>query len=1177
MKIIKQNEPTIYQFQKDSVDHIINYYNSYNNGKRKKAFLLADETGLGKTIVDREVVKQLYKQYKKDSSENENRKAFRLLYICSNLDLAQTNLNKLKWKDIDCKEPKSDRLSMISKDLIASENNDGSSPIEYYSITPAISLQEKGGNHDEQKYCREIAIEFDKRWKKGREKTKKKQAAKTVEQFYKLSVNKPDIIGKAWAIYGCLEKLYSEMEKSDPDFEGIDKGIINRKSYFNYFTDYKEYNFTWNDYDFSKDGWKNQFADEFASRILKKTIYLWRRFDVDYYKIEYLEALFNRNDHNGFGLTGIQIKILHDAIKALPDKFWDDLENKIINDNGDQDKEKKQKNILEILRRTGKLKENENLESDKINILSETQIPCRLFYVQLYESLKRELENTILKILTGEDNITDEASIEAFRKDVLSIVRGMALRQAFIIKRRLAGYISLCLLEPDIVIIDEMQCYPMIFEGKGKNVSVQDAVNNEESENDNESISVETDNVRLVMDTILDSQDDSSKKLLMLSATPYAYRNIITVNTNEDELEENRFLDHLVGIEEIIKYLGNNNGVPNAYDEWEGLYKSYNDFIINLSSSGKDTDEEEIAKKRDKFKELNDKLSRLLISIGVSRVERKILPDEYSVTEKMDYVDITASDLLYFFKDLTKERLNLSCCRDKKESDNLIEGGKLLGIEHNGEAFEYEENSRVKGFIEACLPKGAERLLFIPPTKPHYELSGAFEGLGDYSKTILFSAYNKVPDDLYYVIKNEIERRDKEKPYYESIKKLFNNTDDSFIEEKVEKIYETTIEEKVEKIYKTAKENYDEQQKYDYFKLLKQEDRLSDDEKRYMGSVYAYFKDNFDQGFDNTCKQIYKLFLNRHAAVCIGYNKESLDSDDDYKVYVQKIDEYCYSGNIRAVLDEFLYLFCFENNYIIEENGNNSNESHTVDSFLEYSLKTAQIPYFASSYRESIVNKHSSKCVSGNDLEFVNIVKHFQSPFYPFILTMTSVAQEGFDFHWYCNRIIHWNVSGTPIAFIQREGRINRCNCLGVRHNLCKVINKLAENDDNINKELSGFDGKYDIWEKMFDIAEEQEEKVVELFGSSSDASLMYGLYPHWIIPYDDDCKAYTDIKRGTFFFKYSEEDYRWKALMKSLHYYKGLLGATTHNDITDEKIMEAIKDIKIDLYPPIKNDQDKS
>lgn len=67
------------------------------------------------------------------------------------------------------------------------------------------------------------------------------------------------------------------------------------------------------------------------------------------------------------------------------------------------------------------------------------------------------------------------------------------------------------------------------------------------------------------------------------------------------------------------------------------------------------------------------------------------------------------------------------------------------------------------------------------------------------------------------------------------------------------------------------------------------------------------------------------------------------------------------------------------------------------------------------------------------------IRQSFNSPFWPHVLTTTSVGQEGLDFHPWCSRILHWDLTSNPLDLEQREGRIQRYAGLAVRK-------KLAEN-----------------------------------------------------------------------------------------------------------------------------------
>jgi hypothetical protein len=62
----------------------------------------------------------------------------------------------------------------------------------------------------------------------------------------------------------------------------------------------------------------------------------------------------------------------------------------------------------------------------------------------------------------------------------------------------------------------------------------------------------------------------------------------------------------------------------------------------------------------------------------------------------------------------------------------------------------------------------------------------------------------------------------------------------------------------------------------------------------------------------------------------------------------------------------------------------------------------------------------------------------FNSPFWPFILASTSVGQEGLDFHQYCRKVFHWNLPSNPVDLEQREGRVHRYKGHAIRMNIAE-------------------------------------------------------------------------------------------------------------------------------------------
>ena len=68
----------------------------------------------------------------------------------------------------------------------------------------------------------------------------------------------------------------------------------------------------------------------------------------------------------------------------------------------------------------------------------------------------------------------------------------------------------------------------------------------------------------------------------------------------------------------------------------------------------------------------------------------------------------------------------------------------------------------------------------------------------------------------------------------------------------------------------------------------------------------------------------------------------------------------------------------------------------------------------------------------------------FNSPFWPFVLATTSIGQEGLDFHPYCHAVVHWDLPSNPVDLEQREGRVHRYKGHAVRKNLALRYRRAA-------------------------------------------------------------------------------------------------------------------------------------
>ena len=116
-------------FQKRSAERIVSLF---ANGQRR--VLLADEVGLGKTIVARTVVEMMHKNAK------DNGQSFKVIYVCSNQGIIQQNAHKLGIDNDNVVPLSESRLSMQHRNLYKQLDKDYLIP-----ITPSTSLRQTDG------------------------------------------------------------------------------------------------------------------------------------------------------------------------------------------------------------------------------------------------------------------------------------------------------------------------------------------------------------------------------------------------------------------------------------------------------------------------------------------------------------------------------------------------------------------------------------------------------------------------------------------------------------------------------------------------------------------------------------------------------------------------------------------------------------------------------------------------------------------------------------------------------------------------------------------------------------------------------------------------------------------------------------------------------------------------
>ena len=286
---------------------------------------------------------------------------------------------------------------------------------------------------------------------------------------------------------------------------------------------------------------------------------------------------------------------------------------------------------------------------------------------------------------------------------------------------------------------------------------------------------------------------------------------------------------------------------------------------------------------------------------------------------------------------------------------------------------------------------------------------------------------------------------------------------------------------------------------------------------------------------------------------------DSYDGSD--REYWRKVLTYSKEGNIQAVLDEYVHILLdglhldniekikFINKKIIDSM-HLYNAKYEIDTFDDFKLKIENPKHSPKSLR----THYAVSFIQGVDKDEDknrkrSVLSSFNSPFWPFILTSTSIGQEGLDFHQYCRRIVHWNLPSNAIDLEQREGRINRFKSLAIRQ--------------NIAKRYCGIEFTQNIWNELFEEALEKEKHV-----NSSE------LIPYWGLTYRPNM---IKIERIVPMYPYSKDIAKFNRLQHILASYRLTLGQPYQDYLIDslsEKMDKNIdkKKFFINLSPFYKN-----
>ena len=307
--------------------------------------------------------------------------------------------------------------------------------------------------------------------------------------------------------------------------------------------------------------------------------------------------------------------------------------------------------------------------------------------------------------------------------------------------------------------------------------------------------------------------------------------------------------------------------------------------------------------------------------------------------------------------------------------------------------------------------------------------------------------------------------------------------------------------------------------------------------------------------------QFRALFRSHHGGLALNaFSRKFLDEKRSPKW--DGVLNYCFQCQIQAMLDEWLYLL----------NGDFGSSDH--EKFIKSIHKVIGLPAGHPAVQEppngshpirrhivqSFTNdKRREDPEKGGSIKPIlrdQIRLSFNSPFWPFALVTTSIGQEGLDFHRYCKDIVHWNIPKNPSNFEQREGRIRRYLGKSVR-------DAIQENPNfswsNVSREMA----RYAPWKVLM-------EKVCDSLKDDFG-----GLSPWWV--YSPLGEKYQDqINRWLYCHPFSDQAEEYAILKESVLLYRLALGNPNPEDLLEtikrnidqeigsdrEKVHEAIKEL---------------
>ena len=535
--------------------------------------------------------------------------------------------------------------------------------------------------------------------------------------------------------------------------------------------------------------------------------------------------------------------------------------------------------------------------------------------------------------------------------------------------------------------------------------------------------------------------------------------------------------------------------------------------------------------------------------------------------------------------------------KNSKSQRLLLKGGQIYNYKQIDPG-----NAKLSAIEDMLLKNHAERLLWVPASHPYYSIpqSNVFAQNQEFSKVLVFSAWEMVPRMLAVMLSYESERRNIMGAYKDDGITYITNRKvgmDRMKEEggdlleypshyladlydyrlffrwEIDDIIhelQNRIQSDIEKLELPTQNSTSAELLLTLIKKLEGEEVELRAVPQRAATTLAYMAiaspavcmlrilrdsnkpDNADINYDSAnarevAESIVGLFNRRESSAAV-----ELSTPKGLKYYEQVL-YYCVMGNLQAVLDEYCHMIDEgSHSDLLVDKLNTTFISatpyriHTTDSYCKEGSKPVPMRRsFAFDYAKVVQDKN----IKHNG----TLQQAFNSPFRPFVLATTSVGQEGLDFHWYTRKIVHWNLPSNPVDMEQREGRINRYKCLAIRRNIAK------------------FFGDKHSWNEMFTDADNHWR--VE---SSSDYSEMV---PYWCLPKEiirEHSEELEYIERLVPLYPMSIDEMRYRHLIDVLSLYRLTMGQPRQEELLQllegKVTKEQMHELLFDLSPYNRN-----